>query len=52
MLALRSVPEDGRQLLYSRVTAAGLPPGLRPALEWTLPNPVIINRFLVATPVT
>ena len=48
LLAARSVPADGRQLLYLRIDPKGVPSGLHVLGEWA-PPPQVINSVLLLT---
>jgi nicotianamine synthase len=48
VLAARSVPDDGRRLLYRRIGPAAIPPHLRVAGEHH-PPPGVVNSLLVLT---
>ncbi len=49
VLAVRSVPPDGRRLLYPRVRPEDLPSSVRLVAEWT-PPPEVINSVLLLAP--
>jgi hypothetical protein len=48
LLAVRSVPADGRQLLYPRLAATDVPAGLLFVGEWIPPPPVINSLVLLS----